>query len=173
MLVGCTLTSNAALVGVPWLWRPAPAQLAMRGFRQPPQGGSGPPVNPVMARGGGLHYVASDQSRGAYAGPDVPIRVLLHGDVWFTPEDIAALTAAFELALSKLARAGRREQPRARGSSGSTGRDSREIHYRTCQGRRARSGQTLRGRSKNSAQAAVKALSQNRDQSGETNLYLK
>jgi hypothetical protein len=32
----------------------------------------------------------------------VPIRVLLHGDVWFAPEDIAVLTAAFELALSKL-----------------------------------------------------------------------
>ena len=62
-----------------------------------------------MARGGGLHYVASDQSRGAYAGPDVPIRVLLHGDVWFTPEDIAALTAAFELALSKLELADRQD----------------------------------------------------------------
>jgi len=44
MLVGCTLNSNAALVGVPWLWRLAAAQLAMRGFRQPPWGGSGPPV---------------------------------------------------------------------------------------------------------------------------------
>ena len=32
----------------------------------------------------------------------MPIRVLLHGDVWFAPEDIAVLTAAFELALSKL-----------------------------------------------------------------------
>jgi len=32
----------------------------------------------------------------------VPIRVLLYGDVWFAPEDIAVLTAAFELALSKL-----------------------------------------------------------------------
>jgi hypothetical protein len=32
----------------------------------------------------------------------VPIRVLLHGDVWLAPEDIAVLTAAFEFALSKL-----------------------------------------------------------------------
>ena len=32
----------------------------------------------------------------------MPIRVLLHGDVWFAPEDIAVLTAAFEFALSKL-----------------------------------------------------------------------
>jgi len=60
-----------------------------------------------MARGGGLHYLASDQSRGAYAGPDVPIRMLLHGDV--TPEDIAVLTAAFELALSKVELADRQD----------------------------------------------------------------
>jgi hypothetical protein len=32
----------------------------------------------------------------------VPIRVLLHGNVWFEPEDIEKLTTAFELALSKL-----------------------------------------------------------------------
>ena len=32
----------------------------------------------------------------------MPIRVLLHGNVWFEPEDIAILTTAFELALSKL-----------------------------------------------------------------------
>src|SRR5207245_223249 len=30
------------------------------------ESGSGPPVNPVMARGGGLHYLASELSRGAY-----------------------------------------------------------------------------------------------------------
>jgi hypothetical protein len=35
-------------------------------------------------------------------GPPVPIRVLLHNDVSFEPEDIEKLTAAFELALSKL-----------------------------------------------------------------------
>jgi hypothetical protein len=32
----------------------------------------------------------------------VPIRILLHGDVLFEPEDIEKLTTAFELALSKL-----------------------------------------------------------------------
>ena len=32
----------------------------------------------------------------------MPIRVLLHGNVWFEPEDIEKLTTAFELALSKL-----------------------------------------------------------------------
>jgi hypothetical protein len=32
----------------------------------------------------------------------VPIRVLLHGDVSFEPEDIEKLTTAFELALGKL-----------------------------------------------------------------------
>jgi hypothetical protein len=39
----------------------------------------------------------------------VPIRVLLHGDVWFAPEDIAVLAAAFELALSKLKLADRQD----------------------------------------------------------------
>ena len=37
------------------------------------------------------------------------IRVLLHGNVWFTPEDVEALTAAFELALSKLELSDRRD----------------------------------------------------------------
>ena len=37
------------------------------------------------------------------------IRVLLHGDVWFAPEDIAVLTAAFELALHKLELADRQD----------------------------------------------------------------
>ena len=32
----------------------------------------------------------------------MPIRVLVHGDVWFESEDVEKLTAAFELALSKL-----------------------------------------------------------------------
>ena len=32
----------------------------------------------------------------------MPIRVLLHGDVSFEPEDVEKLTTAFELALSKL-----------------------------------------------------------------------
>lgn len=32
----------------------------------------------------------------------MPIRVLLHGDVWFAPEDIEKLAAAFELAVAKL-----------------------------------------------------------------------
>jgi len=40
---------------------------------------------------------------------DVPIRVLLHGDVWFAPEDIDRLTTAFELALSKLRLSDRRD----------------------------------------------------------------
>ena len=40
---------------------------------------------------------------------DVAIRVLLHGDVWFAPEDIAVLTAAFELALHKLELADRQD----------------------------------------------------------------
>jgi hypothetical protein len=39
----------------------------------------------------------------------VPIRVLLHGDVWFAPEDLEKLTAAFELALSKLELSDRRD----------------------------------------------------------------
>jgi hypothetical protein len=39
----------------------------------------------------------------------VTIRVLLHGNVWFTPEDVEALTAAFELALSKLELSDRRD----------------------------------------------------------------
>ena len=38
----------------------------------------------------------------ATTGPDVPIRILLHGDVFFEPQDIEKLTTAFELALSKL-----------------------------------------------------------------------
>jgi hypothetical protein len=38
----------------------------------------------------------------AITGPDMPIRVLLHGDVSFEPEDVEKLTTAFELALSKL-----------------------------------------------------------------------
>lgn len=37
------------------------------------------------------------------------IRVLLHGNVWFTPEDVEALTAAFELALSNLELSDRRD----------------------------------------------------------------
>jgi len=40
---------------------------------------------------------------------DVAIRVLLHGDVWFAPEDIAVLTTAFELALNKLDLADRQD----------------------------------------------------------------
>jgi len=32
----------------------------------------------------------------------VPIRVLVHGDAWFEQEDVEKLTAAFELASSKL-----------------------------------------------------------------------
>jgi len=35
-------------------------------------------------------------------GPEMPIGVLLHGEVCFGPEEIENLTAAFELALSKL-----------------------------------------------------------------------
>ena len=32
----------------------------------------------------------------------MPIRVLVHGDAWFEQEDVEKLTAAFELASSKL-----------------------------------------------------------------------
>ena len=39
---------------------------------------------------------------GCFRGPPVPIRVLLHGDVWFEPAEIENLAQAFELALSKL-----------------------------------------------------------------------
>ncbi len=39
----------------------------------------------------------------------MPIRVLLHGDVWFEPEDLEKLTAAFELAFSKLGLSDRRD----------------------------------------------------------------
>jgi hypothetical protein len=45
----------------------------------------------------------------AFWGPNVPIRVLLHGDVWFDPEDIENLTTAFELALSRLELADRQD----------------------------------------------------------------
>src|SRR5262249_44356889 len=61
------------------------AQGPRGGFRQPPRRGRGPPVN--------------------YAGPDVPIPMLLHGAVWVTPEDIAALAAPCERALIKVERA--------------------------------------------------------------------
>jgi hypothetical protein len=39
----------------------------------------------------------------------VPIRVLLHGDAWFAPEEVTGLTTAFELALSKLELPDRRD----------------------------------------------------------------
>ena len=42
-------------------------------------------------------------------GSDVPIRVLLHGDAWFAPEEVTGLTTAFELALSKLELPDRRD----------------------------------------------------------------
>jgi hypothetical protein len=42
-------------------------------------------------------------------GSDVPIRVLLHGDVSFAPEEVTGLTTAFELALSKLELPDRRD----------------------------------------------------------------
>jgi hypothetical protein len=42
-------------------------------------------------------------------GPGVPIRVLLHGDVSFAPEEVAELTTAFELALGKLELADRQD----------------------------------------------------------------
>ena len=32
----------------------------------------------------------------------MPIRVLLHGNVWFEPDDIEKLATAFELALTEL-----------------------------------------------------------------------
>jgi hypothetical protein len=38
----------------------------------------------------------------AITGPEVTIRVLLHGDVSFEPDDIETLMTAFDLALSKL-----------------------------------------------------------------------
>ena len=40
--------------------------------------------------------------RGCFRGPPVPIRVLLHGNVWFEPDDIEKLATAFELALTEL-----------------------------------------------------------------------
>jgi len=48
------------------------------------------------------HSVDSPGGGRNLPGLAVPIRVLLHGDVWFEPEDIEKLAAAFELALSKL-----------------------------------------------------------------------
>jgi hypothetical protein len=39
----------------------------------------------------------------------VPIRVLLHGDAGFAPEEVTGLTTAFELALSKLELPDRRD----------------------------------------------------------------
>ena len=52
-----------------------------------------------MARTGGCAYLAFRLAGRSLRDVHVPIRVLLHGDVWFAPEK---LTAAFELALSKL-----------------------------------------------------------------------
>jgi hypothetical protein len=39
----------------------------------------------------------------------LPIRVLLHGDVWFEPEELESLATAFELALRKLELSDRRD----------------------------------------------------------------
>jgi hypothetical protein len=64
---------------------------------------------PRTARTGGGAYFAFHLAGRALRDVDVPIRVLLHGDVWFAPEDIDQLTAAFELALSKLQLSDRRD----------------------------------------------------------------
>jgi hypothetical protein len=39
----------------------------------------------------------------------LPIRVLLHGDVWFEPEELESLATAFELALRKFELSDRRD----------------------------------------------------------------
>jgi hypothetical protein len=62
-----------------------------------------------MARNGGDAYFAFHLAGRTLRDVHVPIRVLLHGDVWFAPEDIDQLTAAFELALSKLELSDRRD----------------------------------------------------------------
>jgi hypothetical protein len=62
-----------------------------------------------MARKGGDAYFAFHLAGRTLLDVHVPIRVLLHGDVWFAPEDIDQLTAAFELALSKLDLSDRRD----------------------------------------------------------------
>jgi hypothetical protein len=62
-----------------------------------------------MARNGGDAYFAFHLVGRTLRDVHVPIRVLLHGDVWFAPEDIDQLTAAFELALSKLELSDRRD----------------------------------------------------------------
>lgn len=62
-----------------------------------------------MARSGRCAYLAFHLAGRALRDVDVPIQVLLHGDVWFAPEDIDQLTAAFELALSKLQLSDRRD----------------------------------------------------------------
>jgi len=62
-----------------------------------------------MARDGRHAYLASHLVGRTLQDVHVPIRVLLHGDVWFAPEDLEQLTAAFELALSKLELSDRRD----------------------------------------------------------------
>ena len=58
-----------------------------------------PPVNPVIAHNGSCAVQLAE--RNLWDSP-VPIRVLLHGNVWLEPQDIEKVTTAFELALSKL-----------------------------------------------------------------------
>ena len=62
-----------------------------------------------MARTGGGAYLAFHLAGRSLRDVHLPIRVLLHGDVWFAPEDIDQLTAAFELAFSKLRLSDRRD----------------------------------------------------------------
>jgi hypothetical protein len=62
-----------------------------------------------MARAGTCAYLAFHLAGRSLRDVHVPIRVLLHGDVWFPPEDLEKLTAAFELALSKLKLSDRRD----------------------------------------------------------------
>jgi hypothetical protein len=62
-----------------------------------------------MACSGRCAYLACHLAGRSLRNMHVPIRVLLHGDVWFAPEDLEKLTAAFELALSKLGLSDRRD----------------------------------------------------------------